>query len=434
MREIKAPFGVFFIAWNIRLLPPVNKTEPMPTSDPSAEPLQNVNSLALKPPPRLLLMLLSALAVIPFNMPLPSLPHIGESFGGNVAPLSLSVAGYAIGTATAELLAGALSDRYGRRPVALCSILIFTVASIGCALSVNLVMFLACRILQASVGACFSVSLVIIKETSSGDEALRKSSNIAIGWALAPMLGPVVSGVIDTLFGWRANFLALAALGLLMLLGCFRHLQETARIAERSQDSHLRAYRRLLGSRRFLAYTSCTACSLGTLYIFLAGAPLAIDRPSAELGLYMGFLPIGFICGSFLAGRFGPALRTSRLLILARLLTCLALLAGLALAGVGLTTLLAFFAPCMFIGIGNGMSLSAANIAALSVEPKLAGTAAGLAAAVTIAGGALVSGITSLLLAAPPTRSALLTAMLISASFACLAAITAARLEGKKQE
>lgn len=158
-----------------------------------------------------------------------------------------------------------------------------------------------------------------------------------------------------------------------------------------SQASHLESYALLLGSARFWGYTLCMTCSMGTLYIFFDGAPLVVgptlETSSATLGLYIGMVPAGFVLGSYLTGRIATRMSPGPTLVLARLSTCLGLACGLILAIAGSTHPLAFFGPCAFIGIGNGLTLPTANMGVMSERRELAGTAVGLAAAISIGGG-----------------------------------------------
>lgn len=151
-----------------------------------------------------ILVLLSALSVLPVTVIAPSLPKIAAEFQSDPALISLAVAGYAVVTAIVELISGAVSDRYGRRPVALVSILIFIAASIGCVLAPNIAVFLVFRALQASIAACFSVALVAIKETSGERDGASRMGYAAMAWAMAPLLAPTFGGTLDELFGWRA--------------------------------------------------------------------------------------------------------------------------------------------------------------------------------------------------------------------------------------
>lgn len=198
------------------------------------------------------------------------------------------------------------------------------------------------------------------------------------------------------------------------------------------RGNYFASYGQLLSSARFWAYSLCMGCSTGTLYIFLGGASLAVGGSlggsSAKLGLLMGMVPAGFILGSYLAARFtGKSLATT--LVLARLSTCMGLLLGLVLSISGVTHVLAFFGPCMFIGIGNGLTFPAANLGVMSVRANLAGTAAGLAAAMSIAGGALIASIAGLFLREAGAIPTLFLMLLTSASLALSAAIFAALVE-----
>lgn len=379
-----------------------------------------------------ILVALSALSVLPVNIISPSLPKIADEFQADPALINLAVAGYAIVTALVELVSGAISDRFGRRPVALVSIALFIVASIGCVLAPSITVFLVFRAAQAAIAACFSVALVAIKETSGDHEGASRMGYAAMAWAIAPMLGPTLGGTIDELFGWRAIFVVLAVLGVAVLFLSMRELKETASLSSRPTGTYLSSYGQLLVSIRFWAYVLCMGFSTGTLYIFLAGAPLAIGGSSAVLGLYMGMVPAGFICGSYLTGRVGARVPRGALLISARLLTCAGLLGGLILASLGVTHALAFFGSCMFIGIGNGLTLPAANMGAMSVRDGLAGTAAGLAAAMSIGGGALIVSIAGLFLEGAVAVETLISVMFVAALFALLAAIFAALMERRR--
>ncbi|MBZ9707057.1 MFS transporter [Mesorhizobium sp. ESP7-2] len=339
-------------------------------------------------PPRLTtLILLSALAVLPVNMILPSLPNIAAAFQADFALVNLSVAGFAIITALIEAVGGMISDRFGRRLVVLASLSIFIAASIRCALAPNIGIFLLFRAMQACIGPCYSVALVIIKETSGEREAASKFGYLAMGWALAPMVGPLFGGSLDELFGWRSSFIVFAILGAAALALSMRELRRTAIPLSRSNGNYVASYGLLLRSARFWTHTLCMACSMGVLYVFLGGAPLivgaALGGSSMKLGFYMGLIPTGFILGSYLAGRYASKISLSATLVFARL---------------------------------------------LSVRPDLVGTAAGLAAAMRIGGG--IASIAGLFLA--DSAPALFSMMLVSAGFALLAALYAALLDRRQ--
>ncbi|SCB48334.1 multidrug effflux MFS transporter [Rhizobium multihospitium] len=387
--------------------------------------------------PRLItLILLSALAVLPVNMILPSLPKIAVAFHADFALVNLSVAGFSIVTAALEAIGGAISDRFGRRPVVLTALSIFIVTSIGCVFAPNIGIFLLCRMMQACIGPCYSVALVIIKKTSNDREAASKFGYLAMGWALAPMVGPLFGGSLDEVFGWQASFVVLAILGIAAFLLSLHELKGSRAPASGTRRNYIASYGLLLRSQRFWAYTLCMACSMGVLYIFLGGAPLTIGDTlggsSAMLGFYMGLVPAGFILGSYLAGRYGARIPLGMILVIARFLTCIGLISGLALSLSGTTHVWALFGPCIFIGIGNGLTMPAANSGAMSVRSDMVGTAAGLAAAMRISGGAVIGSIAGLFLERSPTIHTLFVLMLMSALLALLVAFWAAFAERRK--
>lgn len=224
-------------------------------------------------PPLAVLVALSALAVLPINMFVPSLPNIAKDLHADFALVNLAVAGYAIAIAVTHLIAGALSDRFGRRPIALVALAIFTIASLGCSLASDIETFLCCRLFQGTVIAGYAVSLAAIRDSADDQTAASRIAYVSSAWAVAPMLGPAMGGLLDAHFGWRANFLVFAMLGIAGLYLVIFHLKETNFHRTTSMGLQLSAYGELSRSARFWTYTFCMAFALGSLYAFLGGRP-----------------------------------------------------------------------------------------------------------------------------------------------------------------
>ena len=134
---------------------------------------------------------------------LPSLSNIAREFEVEYWIVNLSIAGYLAISAVLQIIMGPLSDRWGRRPILLDKMAIFAVASVGCWLSANIWMFLGFRMLQSAVIAGMALSRAVIRDMAPPKEAARMMGYVAMVMALAPMLGPVVGGLIDQAFGWR---------------------------------------------------------------------------------------------------------------------------------------------------------------------------------------------------------------------------------------
>ena len=378
------------------------------------------------------LVLLSALAILPINFFLPSLPQMAADFGVDYGLIGLSLAAYAIVSACLQLVLGPLSDRFGRRPVVLGALAIFIVATFGCAVATDAWTFLACRMVQAVIAPTYAVSLAVIRDTTNREQAAARFGYLAMAWAIAPMLGPTAGGLLDQVFGWRVSFYVLALLGIAVLALCWTDLRETNTSRSMTMLEQYKAYPELFGSKRFLAYCLCMAFSVGAFYAFLAGAPLAaaaFNLSPAVLGLYMGSITGGFMLGSFLAGRLAGSFPEATLLIAGRIVACGGLLFGIALHFAGIDHVVALFGPCLFVGVSNGLTQPTANAAAISVRPTQTGSAAGLAGAITVAGASIMAAIAGAVLTEENARAGLLMVMLASAIVALGAALFARHLE-----
>jgi Bcr/CflA subfamily drug resistance transporter len=385
-------------------------------------------SAASAPPKLFTLVLLSGLSVVSLNMFLPSLSNIAAEFQTSYRLLaSVSIAGYAAMTTVLQLLIGPLSDRVGRRPVVLVSLVIFVVASLGCLLALDVWAFLLFRTMQAAIVSGFALSRVIIRDTEPAQKAASLMGYLSIAWAIAPMLAPLLGGAFDQLFGWRANFWAFLGIGAAVLVLCWLDLGETNKNPSETFTKQFKAFPSLFRSRRFWGYSLCMAFSMGALYAFLAAAPLVattvFQMSPATLGFYMGSTAAGFILGSFVSGRFAALYPLTTMMVAGRVVACAGLAAGLSLLLAGVVHEVSLFGSCVFLGFGNGVSMPSSNAGAMSVRSELIGSAAGLSGALTGAGGALMSGITGTILNEANAAFVLLGMMLLSSTMALLAAL-----------
>ena len=390
--------------------------------------------LAASSPPRLFtLVLLTALAVLSLNMFLPSLANIAEEYEADYALVNLSIAGYLGITALLQLIMGPLSDRYGRRPVLLAGVAVFALASLGCALAGNIWVFLAFRILQGAVIAGNALSRAVIRDMVPAREAASLMGYVAMAMAVAPMLGPMVGGTLDELFGWRASFVVFTGLGVLVLGLCWIDLGETNRAPSGTFLEQFRDYPALLRSRRFWGYALCLTFSTGAFYSFLGGAPLIartqFGLSPAMLGFCMGTITAGFMLGNFLSGRYARRHAITTLMVAGSAVACLGLSGGLALFLFGFEHVALLFGATMFVGLGNGLTVPGSNAGAMSVNPRLAGSAAGLSGALMVGGGACLSSGTGAALSTTNGAPLLLGMMLLSSLLALCAAIGTLRLE-----
>lgn len=390
---------------------------------------------AASPPRMLTLVMITALSVLSLNMFLPSLSNMAEDFQADYAVVALSIAGYLGITAVLLLIMGPLSDRFGRRPVLLVGMAVFTLASLVCALAANVWLFLGFRVLQGAV-ISGALSLAVIRDMAPPQEAASKIGYVTMAMAVAPMLGPMLGGALDELFGWRASFLAFTGFGAAAFALCWVDLGETNKTPSETFAKQFRTYPALFRSRRFWGYALCMAFATSSFYAFLAGAPLVavtlLGLSPAALGFYLGTITAGFTFGSFLSGRYAKRHALTTMMILGRLVAAAGLLAGLALFLAGFVHAASLFGAAVLVGLGNGLTMPSCNAGALSVRPKLAGSASGLAGALTVGGGAVVTSLTGAVVTEETGAYALLGTMLFCTLAALIAALTVLRIDRRE--
>src|SRR6056297_798903 len=354
------------------------------------------------PPHILTLILLAGISALAMNIFLPSLPGMTAYFDTEYRLMQLSVALYLAVNAVLQVLMGPISDRLGRRPVILGGLGIFIIATLGCIFAPNILIFLTFRMIQATVVVAMVLSRAVVRDMVPEREAASMVGYVTMGMAVVPMIGPAIGGVLDQIFGWKANFWALFILGVAVFWLTWRDLGETAPRSGHSLTQQFRNYPELLTSPRFWGYSLAAALASGAFFAYLGGAPFVGDRvfglDPATLGIYFGAPAIGYFLGTFISGRFSVRVGVNRMVLWGTLFNAGGIGLNLLLFYAGLGSPLTFFGLMTLMGLGNGLLIPNATAGALSVRPHLAGTASGLSGAMMIGGGAALSALAGALL------------------------------------
>ncbi|MBR9765900.1 MAG: multidrug effflux MFS transporter [Rhodobacteraceae bacterium] len=393
---------------------------------------------ARTPPHLSTLIILTGSAILTINMFVPSLPGMARDFGVDYGAMSLVIGAYLLVTAVMQLLFGPLSDVIGRRPVILGGMAVFTFASALCALTSDITVFWIGRMLQAAATVGVALSRAVMRDQYEPRELSQKMSTVSMVMALGPLVGPVLGGVIDEVFGWRGNFAFYTLLGLAVLILAWVDLGETHRSRGTGFAAHFRAWPELLGSPRFWGYATCWSFSIATFHVFVAAAPLALSTTfgmgAGELGLYMATMSVGFMLGSYVSGQVARRVDwpLTRLVIIGRLAAALGLLLALVALEIGLLTI-PLLVSCMVLnGLGNGLTAPNAASGVMAVRPHLAGAASGLSSAMIQFAGALATGAVGLVLVPELAMEVLLAAMLSVAVIGLVAGLWLVRVERRR--
>lgn len=388
-----------------------------------------------KKPSLLTLILLTAISVLSLNLFLPSLSRIAAEFEADYALVSLSIGGYLAVSAVLQVIMGPLSDMYGRRPVLLAGLGIFIVASVGCLLAQDIWVFLGFRLLQSTVVCAMVISRAVVRDIAPADQAARLLGLIGTAMALAPLLGPVLGGVLDQLFGWRASFAAFVLMGVGLFALTWVDLPETNTMRNPSFTAQFRSYPGLLGVPLFWAHCGALVFSVGGFYAFLGGAPQVAEAQfgmtPALVGVGMGSISAGFMLGNYLTGRLSGRVALSRIVLAGRWLALIGPGLGAVLFALGADSALLMFGCVMFVGLGNGLTIPGVNASVMSVAPHLAGSASGLSGALTLGGGAALTAISGLVVGGTGGAAALLSLLAVVSALALLCATSAYRIEAR---
>lgn len=337
-----------------------------------------------------LIVALVAIGPLSTDLYLPSLPSIARDLGTGVAQAQLTLSAYMTAFALVQLAYGPLSDRFGRKPVALGGIAIYTAATLACALAPTIETLIWARAAQAA-GACAGVVLgrAIVRDVYGPEGTARALAAVGSVMAFAPAIGPILGGLIETWFGWRWNFALLLSFALVLLV-CLTALDETnARKNPRATELAplLRNYRTLLGDRVYLGYALSVSFTYAGLFAFISGSSFVLidvlGLAPAIYAWFFAFCVLGYFTGTRITVAFNKRLGTDRMIHLGATINILG-------GGVMLATALSGLAQpgiagaCWLVGpmavymVGMGIVMPNGQGGALANYAKMAGAASAL--------------------------------------------------------
>lgn len=338
--------------------------------------------------PRLILILgvLSALVAMAMDMYLPALPAIAEDLSADYGKVQQTLSVFLVGIAFSQFFYGPLSDRFGRRPVLIGGLLIFSVTSFLCAQVTDIDQLISIRLLQSlGAGAGSVIVTAIVLDLYRREQAARVMSYVVMVMMVVPLVAPIAGGYIQLWFGWRGVFWVLTLLGLVGIAGVFTSIPETLASTNRRSiavGAVLRSYREILGHREAMGYALCSAFGYGCLFAFISGSPFVYIEyfgvPAQHYGfifacnVFMG-ITVSYLNGHLLKYFSSPALLLAYLLIQLSAVVTLILVSIFDIGGV-VGTVIPLVA-C--IGSVSGVSANS-TASTLSYFPHSSGTASGV--------------------------------------------------------
>ena len=261
-----------------------------------------------------LAVLLAVLGMVgPFSIDtyIPAFAGIGQALGTTPALMQQTLSSYLFGFAFMNLFHGALADSFGRRPVVLWGVALFTLASSGCALSQSIEQLVFFRALQGlSAGAGIVVSRAIIRDLYPPAQAQKVMSQVTIYFGVAPAVAPIVGGWLFVHLGWHSVFWFLTAIGAVLWAVNLRFLPESLAPRERQPFNvrHLmRGYWQLGSSARFLLLALASGVPFNGMFLYVLSAPeflgVHLSLQPTEFFWFFVLTISGIMSGAWLSGR-----------------------------------------------------------------------------------------------------------------------------------
>ena len=334
----------------------------------------------------ILLAALSAIGPLTTDMYLPSLPDIARLLGASTAQTQLTISSYLVGFAVGQIFYGPLADRHGRKPVLIGAMALYCAASLVCALSTSIEMLIAARALQALGGAGGIVlARAIVRDLYSGARAGRELSLIGAVMALAPVLAPLIGGVLQTALGWRSVFFTLVVAGLAGAAIVWPLMPET--LSQRAAHpvtpaSMLKSYRIVARNPAYLAYLGIASTSFAGLFAWISGSSFVLQYlyglTPFQFGVAFAVGSAGYMAGTTLAARLVMRHELDRTLGYGAAATSAGGIAMVLAVGFGLASAAALVLPMALYLAGLGMVLPQAIAGAMTPFPERAGAASAL--------------------------------------------------------
>ena len=352
----------------------------------------------------LILGLISAIGPFAIDMYLPALPAIGQNLGADVGQVQLTLTVFFLALGCGQLLYGPVSDMVGRKPPLYFGLGLFTLASIGCALTTDVELLIALRFLQGlGAAAGGAIPRAVVRDLHTGTEAARLTSLLMLVFSVSPILAPLAGSGVIALTGWRGVFVCVAVAAVAGMVMVNRFLAETRgkeQRVESSLGSALRAYWLLLRDLRYLGLVGIASCAMSGFFVFLAGSPFVfIDHygfSPTQYSLAFSFNAIAFIGASQFTAPLGKRFGLVPLVKFAASVSgsfMLAMLIYFMAGGDQVAVLMALF----FVASGfMGFVIPVASVLALDRHGAIAGTASALMGTLQMMGGAMAMGIVSL--------------------------------------
>ncbi|HET8950805.1 MAG TPA: multidrug effflux MFS transporter [Solirubrobacteraceae bacterium] len=342
---------------------------------------------------------LTAFAPLSIDMYLPGLPALGAELSASASTVQLTLTACMAGLAIGQLVAGPLSDRFGRRPPLLAGVAGYTLASALCAIAPTVWALAGLRFAQGATGAAgIVIARAVVRDTHEGAALVRFFSMLMLVTGLAPILAPVIGGQVLEVTTWRGIFLVLAAIGAALFAAAALGLRESLPPGRRRDDgvrATARTMATLLRDRHFAGFALAGALAFGALFTYVAGSPFVLQdlygaSPQAFSAVF-AVNSIGIVAFGQLNGRLAGRVPAQKMLWIGVTSMAVSGTGVLAVVLIGSLPLAALLVPMWALVASMGLVFPNSIALALAGHPEVAGSASALIGVLQFVVGAIAA-------------------------------------------
>lgn len=361
-----------------------------PRSQPNFLPLEasdTQSSGRLPRPPIWVLVLAVSSSNMGISLLSPAIPLVRERFSATGDQVQLALTGFMVALGLCQLVAGTLSDRFGRRPIMIIGAFIFTLGGLGAFLATSIDMLNMMRILQgAGAAACVVMGRVVINDSFTGAEAGRQLSTITMVQAIVPVLGFAFGGIIAQAIGWR-GCIGIMVISAALTLGAVFMLQgETKQNREPKikLGRVIKAYAGLLKNPTFLASGIASGMAVSMFFVLSGVMPYQYARYGVgtfEFGVFFSLCSVGYMAGNIVNRRMAPHFGLEQLAFVGAVISGSGIGFAFFAHLFGFDTAILVTAGMVIMGFGHGLTVANSVVTSVRAAGADSGSAMGLVGA-----------------------------------------------------
>lgn len=349
------------------------------------------------------ILILNIPAALTIDEHAPSLPAMTYAFDSTIPAMQFTITIYMLGMAISQWFCGALSDRFGRRPILMTTAFIYLVASLVCIFSTHYFELMVGRFFQGVGAGCFAmISPALMGEALEKERVGGVSAYFSMSYALIPILAPVIGGYIQEYVGWQGNFVLMFCLTFLITAFSFWKLPEThePKVHHKlNMPQMMKNYGTVLGNGKYMAAVICMIFSWSAIIAFSVLGPFLIQGSlglsSITYGHYALFVGLGFFAGNY-ANRFLIKMwKASKVIIFGLSYSILVSFVQLLLVLYGYFNATVIMVPTFLLMIGMGLIFPSFYGRAVTIFKDLVGIASALIGCLILIGAVICTAIMS---------------------------------------